>query len=69
VDFVRLALAFKQTPYGTGLSYIQHKWQMTAVTGSLRIKVYGQHIGIVGGSAPGAALCYQTICTEAAALI
>jgi len=28
-----------------------------------------QHIGIVGCSAPGAALCYQTICTEAAALI
>ncbi len=26
-----------------------------------------KHIGIVGCSAPGAALCYQTICTEAAA--
>jgi len=24
-----------------------------------------QHIGIVGCSAPGAALCYETICTEA----
>ena len=28
-----------------------------------------RHIGIVGCSAPGAALCHQTICTEAAALI
>jgi aspartate racemase len=28
-----------------------------------------KHIGIVGCSAPGAALCYQTICTEAAALL
>ena len=27
-----------------------------------------EHIGIVGCSAPGAALCYQTICTEGAAL-
>jgi aspartate racemase len=27
------------------------------------------HIGIVGGSAEGAALCYRTICTEAAALL
>lgn len=27
-----------------------------------------KHIGIVGCSAPGAALCYQTICTEGAAL-
>lgn len=27
-----------------------------------------RHIGIVGCSAPGAALCYQTICTEGAAL-
>ena len=26
-----------------------------------------KHIGIVGGSAPGAALCYQTICAEAEA--
>ena len=28
-----------------------------------------RHIGIVGCSAPGAALCHQTICTEAAALM
>ncbi len=28
-----------------------------------------QHIGIVGCSAPGAALCYQTICTESAAVM
>lgn len=28
-----------------------------------------KHIGIVGCSAPGAALCYQTICTEAPALL
>ncbi|MFI5360760.1 MAG: aspartate/glutamate racemase family protein [Elusimicrobiota bacterium] len=28
-----------------------------------------RHIGIVGCSAPGAALCYQTICTEGAALL
>lgn len=28
-----------------------------------------KHIGIVGCSAPGAALCYQTICTEAAGLM
>jgi|SRR5215216_2837874 len=28
----------------------------------------GQHIGIVGCSAPGAALCYESICTEAAKL-
>ena len=28
-----------------------------------------KHIGIVGCSAPGAALCYQTICTEAAAMM
>jgi aspartate racemase len=28
-----------------------------------------QHIGIVGCSAPGAALCYETICMEGAALI
>lgn len=28
-----------------------------------------QHIGIVGCSAEGAALCYRTICTEAAALL
>jgi hypothetical protein len=27
-----------------------------------------QHIGIVGCSAPGAALCYETICMEAEAL-
>ena len=25
-----------------------------------------QHIGIVGGSAEGAALCYRTICVEGA---
>lgn len=28
-----------------------------------------KHIGIVGCSAPGAALCYQTICTEGPALL
>lgn len=28
-----------------------------------------QHIGIVGCSAPGAALCYQTICSEGAELL
>ncbi|MBI5488309.1 MAG: amino acid racemase [Deltaproteobacteria bacterium] len=28
-----------------------------------------RHIGIVGCSAPGAALCFQTICTEGAALL
>ncbi|MBI4422407.1 MAG: amino acid racemase [Elusimicrobia bacterium] len=28
-----------------------------------------RHIGIVGCSAPGAALCYQTICAEGAALL
>lgn len=28
-----------------------------------------KHIGIVGCSAPGAALCHQTICTEGAALL
>src|SRR4051794_12913820 len=28
-----------------------------------------QHIGIVGCSAEGAALCYRTICTEGAALL
>jgi len=28
-----------------------------------------QHIGIVGCSAPGAALCYQTICMEGTALL
>ncbi|PCI35408.1 MAG: aspartate racemase, partial [Elusimicrobia bacterium] len=28
-----------------------------------------QHIGIVGCSAPGAALCHQTICTEGAQLL
>ena len=28
-----------------------------------------QHIGIVAGSAEGAALCYRTICTEAPALL
>ena len=28
-----------------------------------------KHIGIVGCSAPGAALCHQTICTEAAAML
>lgn len=28
-----------------------------------------QHIGIVGGSAEGAALCYRTICTEGAKLL
>ena len=28
-----------------------------------------KHIGIVGCSAPGAALCYQTICTEAGAFM
>ena len=27
------------------------------------------HIGIVGGSAEGAALCYRTICVEAARLL
>jgi aspartate racemase len=27
------------------------------------------HIGIVAGSAEGAALCYRTICTEGAALL
>ena len=27
-----------------------------------------QHIGIVGCSAPGAALCYETICMEGAVL-
>jgi hypothetical protein len=41
VAFVRLARAFKQTPYGTGLRHIQHKAQMTAVTGCLSTKVYG----------------------------
>ncbi len=28
-----------------------------------------QHVGIVGGSAEGAALCYRTLCTEAARLL
>ncbi len=28
-----------------------------------------QHIGIVGCSAPGAALCYRTICNEGAELL
>ena len=28
-----------------------------------------QHIGIVGCSAEGAALCYKTICVEGAALL
>ena len=28
-----------------------------------------QHIGIVGCSAEGAALCYQTICVEGAQLL
>lgn len=28
-----------------------------------------QHIGIVAGSAEGAALCYRTICLEAAAFM
>jgi aspartate racemase len=28
-----------------------------------------QHLGIVGGSAEGAALCYRTFCTEAAVLL
>jgi aspartate racemase len=36
------------------------QWNSTSVT---------QHIGIVGCSAPGAALCYQTICSEGAELL
>jgi aspartate racemase len=33
------------------------------------VETMARHIGIVGCSAPGAALCYETICTEGASLL
>ncbi len=43
-------------------------YKSDVVTGRRDVKMKFKHIGIVGCSAPGAALCYQTVCTEAAAL-
>lgn len=43
--------------------------ERVSVVGNQNSTSMTKHIGIVGCSAPGAALCHQTICTEGAALL